>query len=54
MGRVMGFLALAAVIGIVTGLALHRVIVGMLVGAGVLLLGAFLLIGRADDPGPVP
>jgi hypothetical protein len=50
----MWFLALAAIIGIVVGLALHRVIIGMLVGAGVLLLGAFLLIGRADDPGPVP
>jgi hypothetical protein len=37
MGRVMGFIALAVVIGVATGLVLHRVVVGMLVGGGVLL-----------------
>jgi hypothetical protein len=50
MGRVMWFLALALVIGVGTGLALHRVIVGVLVGAGILMLGLFILIGRADSP----
>ena len=54
MGRVMGFIALAALIGVATGLVLHRVIVGMFVGAGVLLLGLFILIGRAGSPGPEP
>jgi hypothetical protein len=31
---------------------LHRVVVGMLVGAGILLLGRFILIGRGDSPDP--
>jgi hypothetical protein len=52
MGRVMGFLALAALIGIATGLILHRVVVGMLVGAGILLLGIVIAIGRADPAPP--
>jgi hypothetical protein len=52
MGRVMGFIALAVVIGVATGLVLHRVVVGMLVGAGVLLLGLLILISRTDRPGP--
>jgi hypothetical protein len=46
----MGFIALAAVIGIATGLVLERVIVGMFVGAGVLLLGTLFLINRSDPP----
>jgi hypothetical protein len=50
MGRVMGFIALAALIGVATGLVLHRVVVGMLVGGGVLLLGLFILISRTDPP----
>ena len=50
MGRVMGFIALAVVIGVATGLVLHRVVVGMLVGGGVLLLGLLILISRADRP----
>ena len=50
MGRVMGFITLAALIGVVTGLVLHRVVVGMLVAGGVLLLGLFILISRADRP----
>jgi len=54
MGRVMGFIALAALIGVATGLLLHRVVVGMLVGAGVLLLGLLILISRADSSGPEP
>jgi hypothetical protein len=54
MGRVMGFIALAALIGIATGLVLHRVVVGMLVGAGILLLGLLILIGRADSPPSEP
>ncbi len=51
MGRVMGFIALAIVIGVATGLVLHRVLVGMLVGGGVLLLGLLIVINRADRPG---
>ena len=51
MGRVMGFIALAVVIGVATGLVLHRVVVGMLVGGGILLLGVGILISRADPPG---
>ena len=48
--RVMGFIALAALIGVATGLVLQRVIVGMLVGAGVLILGLLILINRAGSP----
>ena len=51
MGRVMGFIALCVVIGVATGLVLDRVIVGMLVGGGLLLLGLFVLISRADRRG---
>ena len=47
----MGFLTLAIVIGVTTGLVLHRVLVGMLVGGGIVLLGLFLLMKRADRPG---
>jgi len=48
MGRVMGFIALCIVVGVATGLVLDRVIVGMLVGAGLFLVGLFILISRAD------
>ena len=51
MGRVMGFIALCVVIGVATGLVLDRVIVGMLVGAGLFLVGLFILISRADAAG---
>jgi hypothetical protein len=51
-GRVMGFIALAVLIGVASGLVLHRVVVGMLVGAGILLLGILILISRAGSPGP--
>jgi hypothetical protein len=52
MGRVMGFIALCVLVGVATGLVLDRVIVGMLVGAGLFLVGLFVLIGRAGRPGP--
>ena len=52
MWRVMGFIALAVLIGVATGLALHRVLVGMLVGGGVLIFGILIAISRADSPGP--
>jgi NADH:ubiquinone oxidoreductase subunit 3 (subunit A) len=52
--RVMAYIAFAAVIGIATGLVLHRVIVGVLVGAGVLLLGLVILINRAGPSGTEP
>ena len=51
MGRVMGFIALATLIGVATGLVLHRVLFGMLVGGGVLILGLLLIINRAGSPG---
>ena len=47
MGRVMGFFTLAIVIGVVTALALDRILVGMLVGGGVLILGIVILISRS-------
>jgi hypothetical protein len=47
--RVVGFMALAVVLGVATGLVLERVIVGVLVGAGVVLLGLFILLARADS-----
>ena len=47
--RVMGFMALAVVLGVATGLVLERVIVGVLVGAGVVLLGLFILLAQADS-----
>ena len=52
MGRVMWFIALAVLIGVVTGLVLHRVLVGMLVGGGVLILGIAIVISRAGPPDP--
>jgi hypothetical protein len=52
MGRVMGFIALCVLIGVATGLVLDRVIVGMLVGAGIFLLALFIFISRAGRPGP--
>jgi hypothetical protein len=54
MGRVIGFIALAALIGVATGLVLERVVVGMLVGGGILLLGLFVLVSRANPRGPEP
>ena len=39
MGRVTGFIAMAVVIGVATGLVLDRVVVVTLVGGGVFLLG---------------
>ena len=50
--RVVGFIVLAGLIGVATGLVLERIIVGVLVGAGILLLGIVILISRADSPGP--
>jgi hypothetical protein len=52
MGRVMAWIALAAVIGIATGVVLHRVILGMLVASALLFLGLVILISRAGSPGP--
>jgi hypothetical protein len=49
MHRVLGFIALAAVIGVATGVVLHRVLLGMLVSGGILLLGIVMLISRAED-----
>ena len=45
----MGFIALALLIGVATGLALHRVLVGMLVGGAILILGIVILINRAGS-----
>jgi hypothetical protein len=49
MGRVVGFIALALVIGLATNLVLDRILVGMLVSGGILLLGIVVLISRAED-----
>jgi hypothetical protein len=49
MGRVMAFIALAVLIGVATGLVLHRVLIGMLVGGGVLILGLLIAINWADS-----
>ena len=54
MGRVMAFFTLAIVIGVVTALVLDRILVGMLVGGGVLILGIVILISRAGRPRPEP
>jgi hypothetical protein len=45
--RVVGFIVMAGVIGVATGLLLHRVLVGVLVGAALLILGIFVLISGA-------
>jgi hypothetical protein len=50
----MGFIALAALIGVATGVLLERVIFGMLVGGGILLVGLFVLISRATPREPEP
>ena len=52
--RVVAFIALAALIGVATGLVLERVIVGVLVGAGILVVGLLILISRAGSPGAEP
>jgi multisubunit Na+/H+ antiporter MnhC subunit len=54
--RVVGFIVLAGLVGVATGLVLHRVILGVLISAGILLLGLFALIVRAGsgDPGTGP
>jgi hypothetical protein len=48
--RVFAFIALAALIGVAVDLVLHRVVIGMLVGAAVLLIGLMILINRAGSP----
>jgi hypothetical protein len=46
--RVVGFIVLALVIGLATNLVLDRVLIGMLVSGGILLLGIVMLISRAE------
>jgi hypothetical protein len=46
-GRVLGFIALAAAIGVAIGLAFHRVLLGVLVTAGILILGLLLAISKS-------
>jgi hypothetical protein len=55
--RVVGYIGLSAVIGVAVGLLssggpFHKVLVGVLVGAGMLILGLFILLGRSGSPGP--
>ena len=52
MGRVMGFIALAAVAGLATGVVFDRPLFGALVGVGIFVVGLFMLIGPADPKGP--
>jgi hypothetical protein len=49
MHRVVWFIALAVVIGVATGVVLHRVLLGMLVTGGIFLLGIVMLISRSED-----
>ena len=49
MPRVFGFIVLAGVIGVATGVVLDRVLLGMLVSGGILLLGIVMVISRAED-----
>jgi hypothetical protein len=48
MARVVGFIVLAFVIGLVTNLVLDRVLIGMFVTGGILLLGLVMLINRSE------
>jgi hypothetical protein len=52
--RVVAFIVLTGMIGAAIGLALQRVVVGVLVTAGILLLGLLMLVNRADSPGSEP
>jgi hypothetical protein len=52
MGRVLWFLAFAVFVGVATGLILHRVILGMLVGAGVVFLGIIVAVSRSEPVDP--
>jgi len=54
MGRVTAYIALAALIGVATGLVLHRVVLGMLVGGGILILELLILLSRLDSSHPEP
>jgi len=47
--RIVGYIVLCGVVGVATGLIFERVILGVLVGAALLLLGIFLLIGRTPE-----
>jgi NADH:ubiquinone oxidoreductase subunit K len=52
MGRVMGYIGLIVLVCVALGLILHRVVIPMLIGAGLLVLGVFIAISRADSPDP--
>jgi NADH:ubiquinone oxidoreductase subunit K len=52
MGRVLGYLAAIVVVCVAIGLITHRVVIPMLIGAGLLILGIVIAISRADAPGP--
>jgi NADH:ubiquinone oxidoreductase subunit K len=54
MGRVMGYIGLTILVCVALGLILHRVLIPMLIGAGLLLLGIFIAVSRADSPDPEP
>ena len=54
MGRVTAYIALAALIGVATGLVLHRVVLGMLVGGGILILELLILLSRLDSSRGAP
>ena len=51
MGRVLGYLALTVVVCVAIGLITHRVVLPMLIGAGLVLLGILIAISRAESPG---
>jgi hypothetical protein len=51
-GKVLWFLAFAVFAGVATGLILHRIILGVIVGAGILLLGIIIAINRSEPVDP--
>lgn len=49
MGRALGYLGLIVLVSVAIGLATHRVIVPVLIGAGLVVLLIFIAIGRAGS-----
>jgi hypothetical protein len=52
--RVVGFIVLAALIGVATSFLLDRILIGVFVTAGIFLVALLVLISRAESPGPEP
>ena len=52
--RVVGFLVLVLLIGLAIGVLWDRILLGVLVPAGILIAALFILIARASPPGSEP